>query len=433
MFGGPLVELVLVMFFVFLTMSAIVSTLQEVVAQTLRTRTRTLQKCIRQMLHDNVYGNQIYERFFRHPRIAVPGRAVNQLTNIDPEDFAVAMATAVQPDDSADDCIAELPASIRALKDGDLKQRLRLAMPDVFRENADAELIKQSVTAWYNASMNKTMEIYKSETRMRLYVVAAVATVLLNVSPIKIAQALQSQPELRQAFASAVPELSTMVLNVSGDASARLTGGQDGTATIQSLTSDMPPADVKTMLAIFECTRGNVGLPIGWPWMAEAFDQISTQTSNLIGSSAKRMHSCGTALATAQMSDNLKSQLTMLNLAAPQTAAAAAELPAPTLVVAHPAPAPLTAAPTEAATESASDPPSESAAPASTTPATLVTLKPSPQQIAAASAMFTPQYGPTFATDPWWMVLLGWLVMVVAAGQGAPFWFNLLQKMVSRK
>ena len=224
MFGGPLVELVLVMFFVFLTMSAIVSTLQEVLAQTLRTRTRTLQKCIRQMLHDNVYGNQIYQRFFRHPRIAVPGRAVNQLTNIDPEDFAVAMATAVQPDDSADDCIAELPASIRALKDGDLKQRLRLAMPDVFRENADAELIKQSVTAWYNASMNKTMEIYKSETRMRLYVVAAVATVLFNVSPIKIAQALQAQPELRQAFASAVPELSTMVLNVSGDASARLTG-----------------------------------------------------------------------------------------------------------------------------------------------------------------------------------------------------------------
>lgn len=431
MFGGPLVELVLVMFFVFLTMSAIVSTLQEVLAQTLRTRTRTLQKCIRQMLHDNVYGNQIYQRFFRHPRIAVPGRAVNQLTNIDPEDFAVAMATAVQPDDSADDCIAELPASIRALKDGDLKQRLRLAMPDVFRENADAELIKQSVTAWYNASMNKTMEIYKSETRMRLYVVAAVATVLFNVSPIKIAQALQAQPELRQAFASAVPELSTMVLNVSGDASARLTGGSpDGSATIQSLTSDMPPADVKTMLAIFECTRGNVGLPIGWPWMAEAFDQISTQTSNLIGSSAKRMHSCGTALATAQMSDNLKSQLTMLNLAAPQTAAVAAELAAPTPIVAQSV---QPAAPADAAPESASDPTSESATPENTTPATLVALKPTQQQIAAASAMFTPQYGPTFATDPWWMVLLGWFVMVVAAGQGAPFWFNLLQKMVARK
>jgi len=426
------------MFFVFLTMSAIVSTLQEVVAQTMRTRSRTLQKCIRQMLHDNVYGNQIFERFFRHPRIAVPGRAVNQLTNIDPEDFAVAMATAVQPDDSHDDCITELPASIRALKDGDLKQRLRLAMPDVFRENADPDLIKRSVTAWYNASMNKTMEIYKSETRMRLYFVAAVATVLFNVSPIKIAQALQSQPELRAAFASAVPELTTMVLNVSDNASARL-NGQEQTPDpgVQTLSSDLPPADVKTMLAIFECTRGNVGLPIGWPWMAEAFDQISTQTGALLGASAKRTNACGTALATAQLSDTLKTQLSMLNLSAPQTAAAASGVtPIASPIVEPPTPAEVVAPPTapaEAAPEGAVDPTTESAAPENTTPATLATVKPTPQQIAAASAMFTPQFGPTFTTDPWWMVLLGWLVMVVAAGQGAPFWFNLLQKMVARK
>jgi hypothetical protein len=423
------------MFFVFLTMSAIVSTLQEVVAQTIRARSRTLQKCIRQMLHDDVYKNQIYERFFRHPRIALPGRAVNQLTNIDPEDFAVAMATAVQPDDSPDDCITELPASVRALKDGALKQRLRLAMPDVFRDGADPDLIKQSVTAWYNASMNKTMEIYKSETRMRLYFVAAVATVMLNVSPIKIAQALQSQPELRAAFASAVPELSTMVLNFSDNASARISSSpqQDGGPDVQTLTSDLPAGDVQTMLAIFECTRGRTGLPIGWPWMAEAFDQIGTQASTLLGSSSKRTHACGTALATAQMSENLKSQLTMLNLSAGQTSASVANAetvteppasaPTPQPVI-QPA-APTTETPDALATEPAVEEPAAAA--------TLVALKPTPQQIAAASAMFTPQYGPTFATDPWWMVLLGWLVMVVAAGQGAPFWFNLLQKMVSRK
>lgn len=422
------------MFFVFLTMSAIVSTLQEVVAQTIRARSRTLQKCIRQMLHDDAYKNQIYERFFRHPRIAVPGRAVNQLTNIEPEDFAVAMATAIQPDDSADDCITELPASVRALKDGGLKQRLRLAMPDVFRDGADPDLIKQSVTAWYNASMNKTMEIYKSETRMRLYFVAAVATVMLNVSPIKIAQALQSQPELRAAFASAVPELSTMVLNVSDNASARLSSApqQNDGPNVQTLTSDLPAGDVQTMLAIFECTRGRTGLPIGWPWMADAFDQIGTQASTLLGSSSKRTHACGTALATAQMSDNLKSQLTMLNLSAGQTAdvTASIELTEPPAPAPAPQPAVQPAAPTaETPGPSATEPAVEEPA----APATLVALKPTPQQIAAASAMFTPQYGPTFATDPWWMVLLGWLVMVVAAGQGAPFWFNLLQKMVTRK
>ena len=90
-------------------------------------------------------------------------------------------------------------------------------------------------------------------------------------------------------------------------------------------------------------------------------------------------------------------------------------------------------APAEAAPEGATAPITESAAPENTIPATLAAVKPTPQQIAAASAMFTPQFGPTFTTDPWWIVLLGWLVMVVAAGQGEPFWFNLLQKMVARK
>jgi hypothetical protein len=31
------------------------------------------------------------------------------------------------------------------------------------------------------------------------------------------------------------------------------------------------------------------------------------------------------------------------------------------------------------------------------------------------------------------MILLGWTIMIVAAGQGAPFWFSLLQRIVSKK
>jgi hypothetical protein len=49
-----------------------------------------------------------------------------------------------------------------------------------------------------------------------------------------------------------------------------------------------------------------------------------------------------------------------------------------------------------------------------------------------SSTSFKREYGPSFETDNPLMIFAGWLIMVVAAGQGAPFWFSLLQKFVRR-
>jgi hypothetical protein len=48
------------------------------------------------------------------------------------------------------------------------------------------------------------------------------------------------------------------------------------------------------------------------------------------------------------------------------------------------------------------------------------------------SKSFEREFGPNFKTDPPLMILLGWLITVLAAAQGAPFWFNLIQKVVKR-
>jgi hypothetical protein len=116
----------------------------------------------------------------------------------------------------------------------------------------------------------------------------------------------------------------------------------------------------------------------------------------------------------------------MLNLAtadmksaAPQTVASAA----PENPVASETPV--------ASAEPDAAPSAPALAPANAQPA--IDLKPSAQQTAIAASMLKPTFGPNFATDPWFMVILGWLVMVVAAGQGAPFWFSLLQKLVAKR
>ena len=42
------------------------------------------------------------------------------------------------------------------------------------------------------------------------------------------------------------------------------------------------------------------------------------------------------------------------------------------------------------------------------------------------------EFGHVSATHTALMIFAGWLIMVIAAGQGAPFWFKLLQNFTKR-
>ena len=74
-------------------MSAIVSSAQELIFQAFGWRTRNLRRTIERMLADDVYKNEIGKRFYRHPMLNGAGGARKQLSHIEPETFAIAMAT----------------------------------------------------------------------------------------------------------------------------------------------------------------------------------------------------------------------------------------------------------------------------------------------------------------------------------------------------
>jgi len=440
--GGNLVAIVVVLFFVFLTMGALVSVVQELVAQLIRARSRSLRKTVLRMLEDDAYDRRIFDRFYRHPRIAAAGKKVRNLTYIDPEDFAIAMATAIQPQNSGDDAICALPDSILALQDGKLKQRLRLALPDVFRDTRDATEIKAAIASWYNAQMNNTTEQFRVATRFRLFVVAGVTTVLLNVSPIKIVEYLMARPELAQQFALVVPELAEKVYGASENTLAALnttpTTQPEG-APVQAVTgvaTKLASTDLQPLLVLYECKRGMNVLPIGWPWMATFAEHVDTTARTAKLSSAvdtsptAQAEACGRALAKSDLSAEAVQRLSMLGIAytPPPKAAAAPAPPAPT-PAAVPAAQPGTAT---LAAPAAMLPEAQPAAPA-VDPA-VETAKAEQQALLAKSyaAQFQPVYGPDPARDPWLYVILGWLITTVAAAQGAPFWFDLLRKLVSR-
>jgi hypothetical protein len=362
----------LVLLFVFVTMSALVSAIQELIVQIFRLRSRNLRNGITELLSDKHYKDEIAKRFYRHPMISSLGKAGSSLTSIESSAFLHALASAIQPSWSKEDAVAALPNSVVALADGELKNRLALVVPPPSNE-PDRDLIEKSVDAWFQTSINKISQRYKADAIALSYIVAASLTVFFNVSPIEIGQRLMQDNSLRTTFASTIPELSTLVFN-SGQGMPISTPA-DPTAAAQAAAGPSPltSTDVQTMLAIFQCSRNEISFPVGWPWMGDALNSLARSDVASIVQLPSEQDACAAAVQRASNSPTLQTQLAAMGKA-----------------------------PVKAAT---------------------------PQ---AAQASFR-QYGPSFATDSPLLILAGWLVMTFAAAQGAPFWFDALRRVLTRR
>jgi hypothetical protein len=372
---------VLVVFFVFLTMSAVVSALQELIVQALRLRSRNLREGIHQMLGgDSYYHEDIAKRFYRHPLIAALGGSHSRLTYIEPDTFVTAAATAVLPEWSTKDAVLALPDSVAALKDGELKRRLTLILPPPEANTGDPDryrdLIKATMISWFDQSTRKMGERYKADATALSYVIAAGLTVLFNVSPIEIAQRLSTDNSMRTAFASVVPELSSTLFNAGqGFPVARATDADQNPGGAASMGgSKLTSVEVQTMLSVYQCTRSKIQLPVGWPWMADAVNSLSHSALGRQVQVPSEKAACDAALNSQNTTPEVKAKLSTLGISA------------------------------------------------------------TPSQPAGVKADIKPdrKFGPSFATDNPGLILLGWLLATFAAAQGAPFWFDALKKVLGR-
>lgn len=367
MLNNPIFQIALALLFVFLIMSAIVSVAQHLVIEAFRWRSRSLRASIRSLLRDDVYKDEIVKRFFRHPMTASLTGDRSMVTKIEAATFVVALSTAVQPAWSTGDPIESLPASVAALKEGGLKQRLGLVLPPA---GADRAEIERRVSAWFATAETKMSEKFKADTTALSWALALGATLLFNVSAIEIVQRLRSDGELRTAFASVVPSMAPAVYDKTqglvGIAEAQA-GGPLTAVTDTGVAIN--PSDVGALLTVFECVKGNSDLPVGWPWMVDVVKRFRGE-----GIGADPCANAVQSVGDYQLRANL-------------------------LEIQKRAPASFSAAGTD---------------------------------VSLSNADREPQYGPTFRRDGPLEVLLGWLITMAAAAQGAPFWFNALRKLTGR-
>jgi predicted component of type VI protein secretion system len=374
MLDSPIFQIALALLFVFLVMAGIVSIVQQFVVEGLRLRARTLRNAIVKLLSDATYKDKIAKRFFRHPMTASLSGGRAQVTCIEPDTFVVALASAVQPEWSTGDAVESLPASVAAMKDGALKERLQLVLPP---SGANRAQIEASVKAWYNTATQKMSERFKADCVALSWGVAVIATILLNVSAIEIATRLRADDQLRVAFAALAPELAPAVYErseavqaalraESAEAAAQPDGTQTATA---NAAASLNARDAGALLTIFECAKGQSDMPVGWPWMASVVEKLGVESGR---------EACADARQAVEGNAALAARLAEFEQRVPAAAASASD-------------------------ESAQD-----------------------------EVEVQPLYGPTFERNGVLEVLLGWLITIVAAAQGAPFWFNAIRRIAGR-
>jgi hypothetical protein len=299
--NSGLMEIVLILLFVFLAMSAIVSLAQQFIVQAFRMRSRNLRACIVNLLSDKTYGDGIARRFFRHPLVASINGGRSFPTAIPSETFVAALATAIKPAWAHGDAIDCLPASVSALQDGDLKKRLVLIMPP---PGAPRQDIERAAVAWFDHAAARMGERFKTDSLALSWGIAAAATLLFNVSAVEVINRLQSNAQLRQTFAAAVPQMASAVYGGSLSTSAALAavesaGARPSAAAGASVAGpELNAVQPGAMYTVFRCAQDRSAIPIGWPWMADLAKRADAATRGA-DSAAQAFDPCADALDKA--------------------------------------------------------------------------------------------------------------------------------------
>lgn len=346
------IEILVVLFFTYLVMSTIVSTTQEVFAQALHSRSRNLRDGVIGMLTDKTYNKEIANRFFSHPMLASLSGKKAMPSYISPEAFTSALASALAPKWLKEDPVANLPLSIAAMKDGELKRKLQLIIAPPGAGRPEIEL---DVKSWFDSSIDKISKRYKSDVRRNSYIMAFALTAIFNVSTIEIVKTMWEDAPLRTYSASVIRDIAGTQQLAASD---KVSGDSDGALAIATAAA---------------CLRNDLGIPIGWQRSDQLFkrvygwvvgpdaDGVSPRVNDLLKFTGKIDESCSASLDALGLEGtdfeaNLKNK----------------------------------------------------------------------------GYLVEPHYGPQPGQDPFFLIFLGWVITAIAVAQGAPFWFDMLQRLTKR-
>jgi hypothetical protein len=217
MFGSTILDVAVGVIFVFILVSIICSAIREGIESILKTRAAHLEHGIRELLHDRA-GTGLAKDLFQHPLVAALyandfetarrprdgqkrpwalARGGHLPSYIPSRNFAVALmdlavrGREITPENSS----AGAPViSIEALRDGvsnlQNEKVQRVLLVAIDSAQGDLNRAQANLEAWYDGSMDRVSGWYKRSTHRVLFVIGLATAIILNIDTIAIADHL---------------------------------------------------------------------------------------------------------------------------------------------------------------------------------------------------------------------------------------------------
>jgi hypothetical protein len=183
----PYLDLAIAISFVYLLMALICTTINESLAGIFNSRGTTLAKGITELLRDPVLKQLVYD----HPLVqgVQQGKGTRLPSYLASNKFALALMDILTQDSPANDPVA-LRQGIESLANPETRTVLNAVVADSSNLKND----QQRIEAWYEDNMNRVSGWYKRTSQIRVFVLAALVTVLLNADTMKMLKVLWYNP-----------------------------------------------------------------------------------------------------------------------------------------------------------------------------------------------------------------------------------------------
>ncbi len=246
MFGIEVLEIVIGLIFVYLLLSLLATTLNELVMQWLYSRGKNLYIALQTMLDDE--ADVLCERFFGHALIQkLRKRGQGRFPSyISQAYFAKVIIELLSQHDPI--TMDSIRAGVQQLPTGQTREVLSAFVRDA---EESLEQFKQDLELWYQEMMNQATGWYKTRVQYALFGIGLLISILFNADTFQVAQKLSIDPEARREI---IAQAYAYIEREEGRRSNRT----QTTATIDSLEQQV------RQLIDEEFTMASTALGIGW-------------------------------------------------------------------------------------------------------------------------------------------------------------------------
>ena len=197
----PILDIAIGLSFFYLLIALLCTTLNEMIATWLKSRSRTLEKGIERLLGGDV---QFKGAIYQHPLVKNRASTASGKPSYIPADkFALALMDLITgPNKLASDPVA-LRQGLVDLAESNVKQAIGAAL-----QNQDPTLVsdQKKIEAWFNDQMDRVSGWYKRTAQNLVLLFGLVITIVLNADTLKIIRLLWSNPAVTATLVEAAKD-----------------------------------------------------------------------------------------------------------------------------------------------------------------------------------------------------------------------------------